>query len=184
MKIGIFSRHRGTAPSFEELVAPHLETLYRLAYRYTGTQVDAEDLVQDLLVKLFPRTGELNAVEQLQPWLIKALYHLYIDRVRKAKRNPFETGHDDHIEQIVESDNNTMSPSRIALILDLKSALQHLDAEQRTLIVMHDIESYSLAELEKILDTPIGTLKSRLHRSRAKLRKLLEDGTISLQAAC
>ncbi len=184
MKIGIFSRHRGTGPSFEELVTPHMERLYRLAYRYSGNQADAEDLIQDLLIKLVPRIDELRKVEQLYPWLAKALYRLHIDRFRKSSRNPVDGGYDDYIEHTAGEDPDELTPARVGLIRDLQSALQQLNEEQRALIVMHDMESYTLVELEKILDTPIGTLKSRLHRSRAKLRKLLKEGTVSLQRAC
>ncbi len=184
MKISIFSRHRGQTPSFEEMVEPHLERLYRLAYRYSGNQADAEDLIQDLLVKLLPRTDELRKVEQLHPWLVKALYRLHIDRFRKTSRNPVDTGYNEYLEHAVEANSADMSPARVGLIRDLQAALQYLGEEQRTLIIMHDIESYTLTELEKILDTPVGTLKSRLHRSRAKLRKLLKEGTVSPQRAC
>ncbi len=184
MKIGIFSRHRGQEPSFEELVAPHMERLYRLAYRYVGNQADAEDLIQDLLIKLVPRVDELRKVEQPFPWLVKVLYRLHIDRFRRSRRNPVEGGHDDHIDRTAESESGEMSPARIGLIRDLQAALDQLTEEQRALIIMHDMESYTLTELEKILDIPVGTLKSRLHRSRAKLRKLLKEGTVSLQRAC
>ncbi len=184
MKINIFSHHRGQDPTFEEMVAPHLERLHQLAYRYSGNQADAEDLIQDLLVKLIPRTDELRKVEQLHPWLAKALYRLHIDRFRKSNRNPVDAGYDEHINHSAAANPNDMSPSRVNLIRDLHSALQHLNEEQRILVIMHDVESYTLAELEKILETPLGTLKSRLHRSRAKLRKLLKEGTVSLQRAC
>ena len=71
------------------------------------------------------------------------------------------------------------------LIRDLQAALAHLSDEQRILVIMHDVEAYTLIELETILDTPLVILKPRLHRSRAKLRKLLsDDGTFSEQTAC
>ncbi len=184
MKTGIFSRQRGQEPSFEELVAPHLERLYRLAWRYSGNQTDAEDLIQELLVKLIPRTDELRKIEQLHPWLVKVLYRLHIDRFRKTERNPVESGYDEQINHCTEGHVNDISPARLDLIRDLQAALQQLNEEQRALVIMHDIESYTLIELETILDTPVGTLKSRLHRSRAKLRKLLKEGTVSLQRAC
>ena len=136
------------------------------------------------MIKLVPRIDELRKVEQLHPWLVKVLYRLYIDGFRKAARNPIECGYDEHLEHIAAADSNDSSPTRVGLIKDLQSALYQLTEEQRALVVMHDMESYTLAELENILDTPIGTLKSRLHRSRAKLRKLLKEGTVSLQRAC
>ncbi len=173
MKFSIFSRHKNQENAFEEMITPHLERLYRLAYRYSGNQADAEELIQDLLVKLIPRTNELRKVEQLHPWLVKALYRLHIDRFRKSSRQPVDSGYDEQINHSAETGSNDMSPSRIGLIRDLQAALQELSEDQRILVIMHDVESYTLPELEVILETPIGTLKSRLHRSRAKLRKLL-----------
>ncbi len=168
-------RRRDDADTFESLVAPHVEQLYRLAYRYTGNQADAEDLVQDLLVKLFPRLDELRKVEQLRPWLAKSLYYLYVDRYRARKRNPVEFGHDHQAEESHDIHRHgELTPSRQDTIRDLQRAIDQLGDDHRILIMMHDVESYTLAELEKILDTPVGTLKSRLHRGRAKLRKILE----------
>ena len=74
--------------SFEALLQPHVAVLYRHAFRLTGNVSDAEDLVQDLLVKLYPRRRELTKIEKLRPWLFKVLYRLFIDQRRKASRNP------------------------------------------------------------------------------------------------
>ncbi|MHB8745347.1 MAG: DUF423 domain-containing protein [Gammaproteobacteria bacterium] len=72
------------AVQFENLLRPHLEHLYRVAYRFAGNVCDAEDLVQDLLVKLYPKLSELTAVEQLRPWLARALYYHAIDKRRRG----------------------------------------------------------------------------------------------------
>lgn len=185
MKLSLFSRQRGQKASFEELLMPHMEQLYRLAYHYSGNRHDAEDLVQDLLVKLYPRVAELQRVEHLRPWLTKSLYRLFIDRVRSQQRNPVSAGYDEQMDSHCEEGGGAQwSAQRMAVIRDLQGALSTLPEEQRLLIVMHDVEAYTLAELETILDTPVGTLKSRLHRSRAKLRQLLGEGTLSLERAC
>ena len=188
MKLSLFSRQQGDQASFEELLMPHMERLYRLAYHYTGNRHDAEDLVQDLLIKLYPRTAELCQVEQLRPWLAKSLYRLFLDRVRSRRRNPVSGGYDDQMDNVSNEDGGAYqsqwSPQRMALIRDLQGALGALAEEQRMLILMHDVEAYTLAELEMILETPLGTLKSRLHRSRAKLREWLAEGTISRERAC
>ena len=181
MKFSLFKK-RPDPDAFERLVMPHMEQLYRLAQRYTGDAADAEDLIQDLLIKLFPRTEELEKVGQLRPWLAKSLYYLYVDRYRAAKRSPIEFGHDHDPETYSDTDHaGELSPRRQDTIRDLQAAIDTLEEEHRILILMHDVEAYTLAELETILETPIGTLKSRLHRSRAKLRKLLDknDGTFS-----
>ncbi len=79
----LFSKFRDTGPSFEALLMPQLAQLHRLAYHYTGQQCDAEDLVQELLLKLYPRLKELQRVKKLRPWLAKALYRLFVDRCRQ-----------------------------------------------------------------------------------------------------
>ncbi len=179
MKVSIFSRQRSEKASFEELVTPHVEGLYRLAYHYTQNRCDAEDLVQDLLIKLFKRVDELREVDSLRPWLAKSLYHLFIDKTRQAKRQPI-----DHAESLESDDTNfsphasrSSEPHREDDLRDIEYALAQLNEEQRQVIVLHDVESYTLGEVSLIYDIPIGTLKSRLHRARAQLRKLLTDGT-------
>ncbi len=169
------------AHHFEHLVRPHLDYLYRVAYRFSGHACDAEDLVQDLLVKLYPKMAELAAVEQLRPWLARALYHHAIDVSRRAGRSAL--GNRIHLVDDDESDPLDSLPghghdpeqaTEQALTQErLQSAFAGLSVEHRAVVALHDIEGYSLDELTHLLDTPIGTLKSRLHRARARLRALL-----------
>ena len=185
MKISLFSRWRGGQDSFEELVMPYMNDLYRLAYHYCSQQADAEDLVQELLIKVFQRADELQRVEKLRPWLAKSLYHLFIDRLRQQQRAPFESVQSEHLEQMHDQRDDGHSSEKLVVVANIEQALRQLNHEQRMLILMHDVENYTLAELETILDAPIGTLKSRLHRARAKLREILSaEGTNSMSAAC
>lgn len=185
MKISLFSRRRDDESSFEELVMPQVNNLYRLAYHYCGQQADAEDLVQELLLKLIHRVDEMQRVEKMRPWLAKAMYHLFIDRLRQQQRRPLETMQPDQLETLRESGDSGQSSEKLVLVNNIEQALKQLNHEQRLLVVMHDIENYPLSELVTILDAPIGTLKSRLHRARAKLRGILTaDGTKIIAAAC
>jgi RNA polymerase sigma-70 factor (ECF subfamily) len=183
--ISLFSRSKGKEASFEELLAPHVEPLYRLAFRFCGTQHEAEDLVQDLLLKLYPKHKELVQIENLRPWLARALRNHFIDTLRQQQRSPIEYGYEEALDA-QPCDNS--DPYRHLAMNQLQQriavAMESLNEEQKTLVMMHDIESYTLAEIAEILDTPIGTLKSRLHRSRARLREILEEGTISVESAC
>ena len=79
------NRWRTSKPtaSFESLLAPHVDHLYRLAYRFTGNSHAAEDLVQDVLVKLYRMQGEIERLEKPRPWLARVLYHEYVDRWRR-----------------------------------------------------------------------------------------------------
>jgi RNA polymerase sigma-70 factor (ECF subfamily) len=172
---------------FEALVRPHVDHLYRTAFRFTGSREEAEDLVQDLLVKLMPRVGELAAVEQLRPWLTRVLYRMFVDRHRKQARRRLKVlpdpGTDEGGDPLDELPGDAPDPETEAgARLDqvrLQHALARLSDDHRAVLVLHDMEGYTLPELETLLEVPTGTLKSRLHRARARLRELLnKDGTL------
>jgi RNA polymerase sigma factor (sigma-70 family) len=172
--------------TFDELVRPHLDHLYRLAYRYTGSVSDAEDLVQDLLVKLYPRVNELQVIEQLRPWLARVLYRIFIDNFRRQSRSPVHlvsTLEDSRangvdLEDVAAPDDNPeMEVARTRSAQHLGRVIDQLSEEHRSVIMLHDVEGFTLDEMQTILDCPTGTLKSRLHRARNRLRDLLSDGT-------
>lgn len=164
---------------FESLLLPHLEYLYRISYRFTGSRADAEDLVQDLLVKLYPRRRNLAGVEKLRPWLVRVLYRLFVDNKRKHKRSPLklvinkhETDAKDPLEQIPASEPNPEEYAQRRILSErIEQALNMLGKDHRAIITLHDIEGYQLNELETLLEVPLGTLKSRLHRGRARLKE-------------
>lgn len=167
---------RKAADEFESIVAPHIERLYQHAYRYCGAVQPAEDLVQDLLLKLYPRRSELATIDELGPWLNRSLYNHFVDTTRRNSRTPTHGAQDDSV--LTSTPSSTPTPEQEAnsrsLQAQLQKALDGLGPEQRALISLHDIEGFTLLELEKMLDTPLGTLKSRLHRSRKHLRDALE----------
>jgi RNA polymerase sigma-70 factor (ECF subfamily) len=159
---------------FEHLVSPHVDHLYHLAYRFTNNTHDAEDLVQDLLIKLFPRLPEIRDIERLRPWLDRVLYRLFIDRLRQNQRRPALDGDEIDPDELARSDNDPELDLEQNLTQErLQTAYSKLNEDHRALLAMHDIEGYTLLELESMLDAPIGTLKSRLHRARKQLRKNL-----------
>jgi RNA polymerase sigma-70 factor (ECF subfamily) len=169
-----FGRKRSAASKFEELMRPQVEFLHRLAWRFTGSVADAEDLVQDVLLKLYPRSKELAAIEQLRPWLAKVLYRQYVDLVRQRVRSPEERAEPDALDAVAALEDGPQGHAeRGELRAQLLAALDGLNAEQRAVVVMHDVEGYSLEELVPILEAPLGTLKSRLHRARERLRALI-----------
>lgn len=169
-----------------ELIRPHLDKLYRLAYRLTGTRTDAEDLVQDVLVKVFAR-DELSSVRDLGAWLGRVLYNQFIDDRRRYGRMPIKLVDDEQTVEFAASDAD--APEQQAAAAQqrnrLSRALAKLSEEQRVAVLLHDAEGYTLSEIEALTAAPIGTLKSRLHRARARLADLLKkDGTFSTPTAC
>lgn len=175
-----------STPSFEALLAPHLRRLYRLAYRLTGSAADAEDLLQDVLVKLYERRAELPAIAALGPWTARVLHNQFIDRARHyARRRLVSIGAAESERVAVElaigvaPEPATAVAARFA-ISGLNAAVAKLSLEHRTVLLMHDAEGYQLNEIQEITGVSLGTLKSRLHRARARLRELLEAaGTFS-----
>jgi len=173
-----YRRGRPAELNFEDLMRPQVQYLYRLAWRFTGNVTDAEDLLQDVLIKVYPKTREMLAIQKLRPWLAKVLYHQYVDSVRQRKRSPVlelvSEGEEDALDKIATTREGPEEEAERSGQRDrILAAVRQLNPEQRALIAMHDVEGYSLEELERILETPIGTLKSRLHRARARLRALL-----------
>jgi RNA polymerase sigma factor (sigma-70 family) len=172
------------AAGFEALVRPHLKPLYRVAYRMTGRHEDAEDLIQELLTKLYPRREELIGVDRLRPWLIRVMYRLFIDNHRRQSRSPVhlavDSGADpemaDPIDNIPAQDGDPETATDEATSTRLLLlAVDLLSEDHRSVLSLHDIEGYTLEEMQIMLDCPIGTLKSRLHRARARLRTLLDE---------
>ena len=168
------SPHAG-GDGFEDLVAPHLERLYRLAYRLTGHRHDAEDLVQDLLVRLYPRRDQLAALDEPRTWLARSLYNLHVDGIRSRQRSPIglaARGSEDLLAAMAHSGDSPETQTEQGLLQRrLVQALETLNEDQRLVVSLHDMEGYTLTELETILGTPLGTLKSRLHRARQALKE-------------
>lgn len=181
MNILTFPGKKSASP-FEDLVQPHINYLYRLAYRFCGNQEDAEDLVQDLLIKLYPRRDEVAAIEKLRPWLVTSLYRMFVDGTRKKARSPLELI-DDETAFFDARENDEAMPDEVLAedqrIDQIQSAFNRLSEDHRVLLTLHDIEGYRLVELESMLGTPVGTLKSRVHRARARMRDLLKADTKS-----
>jgi len=169
---------RSEHDQFEQLVQPHLKQLYKLAYRFTGQRTDAEDLVQDILLKLYPRLQEIQAVERLGPWLARVLYRHFVDKFRSQQRSPLHLVVDDETLLTEQEDKNSGPANRFdASILQnqLQHSLNQLNEDQRILVILHDVEGYTLNEIHIMYDVSIGTLKSRLSRARARLRESLKS---------
>jgi RNA polymerase sigma factor (sigma-70 family) len=174
------------AGAFENALRPHIRPLYRLAVHYCGNQQEAEELLQELLYRLYMRQSEVLAVEKLRPWLVRVLYNLFVDRFRRDQLRPTafsEMGWEDETANEIavipmQAEEQPEREFEQGLTRErLLACLQKLPPPQRVLVLMHDVEEYTLLELETILETPLGTLKSRLHRARERLRGiLLEEG--------
>jgi RNA polymerase sigma factor (sigma-70 family) len=177
-----FFPRRDKSSRFEDLIRPHMEPLYKLAYRFTTNAMEAEDLLQDLLIKLYPKVSELEKVDKLRPWITRVMYRMWVDKLRARRSLPTEVVDDiSMIELHTEVTDSVSNPEqayhRSLSRKKLLQAIEQLTEDHRVVIILHDVEGYSLEEMKVILGAAIGTLKSRLHRARERLRKLLDDGT-------
>jgi RNA polymerase sigma-70 factor (ECF subfamily) len=164
-----------SAERFARLVEQHYAAMYRVAYRLTRSAHDAEDLAQEVCVRAFSRLDELERLEQPRGWLMRVLYRLFVDSVRRYERK--FVGPIDDVDEgalVSELPSPLEEAERAQARAALTAAWRHLDHEQRALLALHDVEGYSLAELNELTGLKEGTLKSRLHRARIRLGKLLE----------
>ncbi|MEW2352656.1 RNA polymerase sigma factor SigE [Spirillospora sp. NPDC029432] len=161
-------------PSWDEVVREHSGRVYRLAYRLTGNQHDAEDLTQEVFVRVF-RSLSNYTPGTFEGWLHRITTNLFLDMARRRQRIRFEGLADDAAERLqgreptpaqAFDDNNFDA--------DVQAALDALAPEYRAAVVLCDIEGLSYEEISATLGVKLGTVRSRIHRGRAQLRAALE----------
>ena len=167
--------------AFETLVRPHFDRLYRLAFRLTGRKVEAEDLFQELLIKAFGKLDDLVAIDEPGSWLSRVMYNLFIDEQRRFARRRMHTVEEgflpgDGLEGLAGSEDPVRDNQRLEKLKHLDAALAQLSNEHRVIVLLHDTEGYKLSEIHELMGIPVGTVKSRLHRARARLREILTEG--------
>jgi RNA polymerase sigma-70 factor (ECF subfamily) len=160
------------APTWEEVARSHGRFLYTVAYRLTGNREDAEDLVQEVLLRV--RRGlETYQPGSLEGWLSRIATNAFLDDVRRRKRRP---------EDLLPDDPDWVLPPTAAadealaaevLPDDVQAALQRLPEDFRVAVVLCDVVGLSYQEIGASLEIPVGTVRSRIHRGRAMLREAL-----------
>ena len=150
----------------------------------TRNSSDAEDLVQDTYMKAFAAFNQYQDGTNLKAWLYRILTNTFINSYRKKQRQPMQADSDSvedwQLHRAANHDSVGL-PSAEDFALDslpdseIKSALQELSEDRRLAVYLADVEGFSYKEIAEIMDTPLGTVMSRLHRGRAQLRELLAD---------
>jgi RNA polymerase sigma-70 factor (ECF subfamily) len=162
-----------TPPTWEEIVSTHSARVYRLAYRLTGNQHDAEDLTQEVFVRVF-RSLSTYTPGTFEGWLHRITTNLFLDMVRRKQRIRFDALGDDAAERLPSREP---SPQQVFndthFDADVQQALDTLAPEFRAAVVLCDIEGLSYEEIAATLGVKLGTVRSRIHRGRSQLRKAL-----------
>jgi len=163
-----------TAPSWDDVVRTHSARVYRLAYRLTGNPHDAEDLTQEVFVRVFRSLGSYTP-GTFEGWLHRITTNLFLDLARRRQRIRFE-GLGQDVEGRLSGGDPTPAEAfdDRHLDSDIQAALRDLAPEYRAAVVLCDIEGLSYEEIAATLGVKIGTVRSRIHRGRAQLRVALE----------
>jgi RNA polymerase sigma-70 factor (ECF subfamily) len=161
-----------TMPSWDDLVRQHADRVYRLAYRLSGNQHDAEDLTQETFIRVF------RSVQNYQPgtfegWLHRITTNLFLDMVRRRSRIRMEALPEDYDRVPADEPNPEQIYHDSRLGPDLQAALDSLPPEFRAAVVLCDIEGLSYEEIGATLGVKLGTVRSRIHRGRQALRDFL-----------
>lgn len=159
--------------SWDEIVRAHRTRVYRTAYRLTGNSHDAEDLTQDVFVRVFRALPQFST-GSFEGWLYRITTNLFLDQVRRKTRIRFDSLGDDEAERVVSRD---ATPSEVvvdaSMEADVQAALDALLPQFRIAVVLCDIEGLTYEEIAEVLSVKLGTVRSRIHRGRAMLRESL-----------
>ena len=159
-------------PTWEEVARNHGRFLYTVAYRLTGNDDDAQDLVQDVLLRV--RRGlETYRPGSLEGWLSRITTNAFLDDVRRRRRRPLDALPDDPdraVPPAVAADETSVAES---ISDEVQAALIRLPDEYRAAVVLCDVVGLSYEEIGEALGIPVGTVRSRIHRGRRQLREAL-----------
>jgi len=163
-----------TPPTWEQVVRDHSARVYRLAYRLTGNSHDAEDLTQEVFVRVF-RSLSSYTPGTFEGWLHRITTNLFLDMARRKQRIRFEGLADDTAARLGGSEPTPAEAfDERHLDDDIQAALKALAPEYRAAVILCDIEGLSYEEIAATLGVKLGTVRSRIHRGRAQLRAALE----------
>ncbi len=168
---------------FNQEFMPQIDSMYNFAYRLTNDEDDANDLLQDTYMKAFRFINSFQQGTNAKAWLFRILKNSFINDYRKKSKEPSKIDYQE-VETVYNSNEDAEVESttdlRIEAVQDLigdevATALNSLPVDFRTVIILCDIEGFTYEEMAKILDIPIGTVRSRLHRARNLLKEKLRS---------
>lgn len=164
---------KATVPTWEEVARTHGRFLYTVAYRLTGNDDDARDLVQEVLLKLHRGLATYRP-GSLEGWLSRITTNVFLDQMRSRARRPVERLPEDDPERVLPRSAGADTQYVDAVLSeDIQRAIDRLPADYRAAVVLCDVAGLPYAEIADVLGIPIGTVRSRIHRARGLLREAL-----------
>lgn len=167
---------------FNEEIIPHLDALYNFGLRLTADPNDAEDLVQDTIVKAYRFFSSYEKGTNAKAWLFRILKNSYINNYRRKSKKPQEVDYDEvaTFYETIRAERTETSDLEDKMFRDLidddlSRALNSIPEDFRTVVLLCDVEDFTYEEIANMLDVPIGTIRSRLHRGRNLLKAQLMD---------
>ena len=172
-EIGATAHETPGVPTWDEIVDKHTARVYRLAYRLTGNAHDAEDLTQEVFVRVF-RSLDTYTPGTFEGWLHRVTTNLFLDGARRKQRIRFDALSDERASRLRSSSPSPdMAYADLHFEDDVERALATLPPDFRAAVVLCDVEGLTYEEIAEILDAKLGTVRSRIHRGRAQLRAAL-----------
>lgn len=164
----------GDRDAIESLLFSCEKRVYNIAYRYMGNEADAHDMAQESLIKIYKNLQSYRSEASFSSWAYRLCVNTCLDELRKRKKSPVLL---DHVLKDTAAENSTVSPEAYALALEdrnnLQKAINTLAMEQKSVIILRDINGLSYEEVAECLGISIGTVKSRICRGRQKLREII-----------
>ncbi|MCX6646593.1 MAG: RNA polymerase sigma factor [bacterium] len=176
---GTLDRDESRQELFSTLVGNIRTELFNFALRLTGNRQEAEDLLQESYFKAFKYFHQLREQDKFKEWIFQITANQFKNFLRKKKKeNTFY--HDDTDQSFIEKEKEFRNPDELFMQSDrttvVRQALDHISPKMRSVLVLFEIEGYSIEEVSDTLGISRGTVKSRLHYARKKLREILEEG--------
>ncbi len=170
---------RGEGAAWEDLVHRHTRRVYNLCYRFTGNGHEAEDLTQDVFLKIYRTLGSYKAMHGgFTTWLTSVTRNLLIDHYRRGRRDRMTSSLDDENSGAEQKATGERTPDQLALAGELsgqvQTALGKLSPDLREAVILRDLQGLEYREIQDALGVPEGTVKSRINRGRIELARLLE----------
>ncbi len=171
---------RGDGLAWEELVQRHTRRVYNLCYRFTGNRSQAEDLSQDVFLRVYRTLASYHAAYGGFPtWLTRVTRNLLVDHYRRTRRDRLTDSLEDALPKLEEKHSAARPPDKITLAHELsgqvQQALARISPELREAVILRDLQGLEYSEIQEVLEVPEGTVKSRINRGRIELARLLEQ---------